>query len=264
MVDGFFAGDNHGRRYLRRMDPTSPAGRTAHPSAADFRVRSRGGGFFSELVNQRAGAWLALAGDRLGLSPSILTMTGLTVGISTSVSVLLLAPATTRDAVSALIVGLAAGLGWQLAYTLDCADGQLARATGRTSAAGARLDILCDVAVQISVVAAVSSVAAAHTPSAPSWIYAVFAGTWMVNLVTSVLAGGPATGSLLTSRSNAARALKLVRDYGAVIAATALVLAVAPGWTIWLLVVLSIGNGLFLVASIAAAAGRALTGAGGA
>ena len=61
-------------------------------------------------------------------------------------------------------VGLLALVGWQVAYALDCADGQLARVTGRTSAAGARLDVLCDVAAQIALVTALAAVAVAHRP----------------------------------------------------------------------------------------------------
>jgi phosphatidylglycerophosphate synthase len=47
----------------------------------------------------------------------------------------------------ALTAALAWAL-WQLGYALDCADGQLARVTGQTSAAGARLDVFCDIAGQ--------------------------------------------------------------------------------------------------------------------
>jgi hypothetical protein len=76
----------------------------------------------------------------------------------------------------------------------------------------------------------------------------------MVNLVTSALASGPASASLISARSPAVRVAKLVRDYGAVVAVCALVIALAPGATVWLLVLMSVINGLFLVASIAAAA----------
>ena len=218
--------------------------------AATFLAQKRGGGLFTESVSQRTGAYLALAAYRLRWSPSAVTLAALAIGVGASVALVLLAPRTAAGTVPALVTGLAVGLAWQLAYALDCADGQLARTTGRASANGARLDILCDVAVQISVVAAISAVAAVHAPLPPAWLYATFAGTWMVNLVTSVLANGPAAASLVRSRSLVVRLAKLSRDYAAVIAACALVIALAPGWTIWLMVLLSVLNGLFLLASV--------------
>src|SRR5262252_8303651 len=53
--------------------------------------------------------------------------------------------ATNRGGVTPWVVGLVALVAWQIAYALDCADGQLARVGGRTSAAGGRVDVLCDV-----------------------------------------------------------------------------------------------------------------------
>jgi phosphatidylglycerophosphate synthase len=228
-----------------------PPATTTRIAAGTFLAQNRGGGLYSEQVSQRAGAYLALAAYRLRLSPSALTMAGLAIGVGASVALVVAAPSTTAGAVPALVAGVAVGLAWQLAYALDCADGQLARVTGTASANGARLDILCDVAVQISVVAAICSVAAAHAPRTPAWQYAIFAGTWMVNLVTSVLAGGPASASLLRSRSPLVRVAKLVRDYGAVVAICALIVTFAPGWTTWLLIVMSVVNGSFLLVSIA-------------
>ena len=227
------------------------------PVAATFRAHHRGGGLYSEFVSQRAGSLLALAAYRLRLSPSAVTLAGLTVGVGSSVGLVWWATSSVRPG-SALVAGLAAGLGWQIAYALDCADGQLARVTGRTSNAGARLDILSDVAVQISVVAALCAVTASWTPATPAWLYALFAGAWMVNLITSVLAHGSVAASLVPSRSPLVRVAKLIRDYGAVIGGCALVVAVRPGSTVWLLAVMALVNGLFLVAGIAQAARAAL------
>jgi phosphatidylglycerophosphate synthase len=157
------------------------------------------------------------------------------------------------------LVGLIALLAWQLAYAFDCADGQLARVTGQASLAGGRLDILCDIAVQIGLVAALSAVAVAHRPGTPSWLPAVFAGTWMVNLVTSVMQSGPAAASMVPSQSLPVRLVKLVRDYGAVILFAGLVLTVIPQWTVVMLWVVTAVNGLFLLASIAFSSRAALT-----
>ncbi len=156
------------------------------------------------------------------------------------------------------MVGLVALVGWQIAYALDCADGQLARVTGQGSAAGARVDVLCDVAAQIALVAALSATAVAQRPSTPVWLVAVFAGTWMVNLVTSVMQAGPNAASMVTSTSLPVRVVKLVRDYGAVIFVAGLVLMFAPALAFWVVVAFTIVNGGFLLASIAFSARASL------
>jgi phosphatidylglycerophosphate synthase len=145
---------------------------------------------------------------------------------------------------------------------MDCADGQLARVTKQTSPAGARVDVLCDVASQIALVAALGTVAHAYRPGTPSWLIAAFAGTWMVNLVTSVLAQGSSAQSLVSSGSPVIRMIKLIRDYGAMVTVLALVIAFVPAGTVWLLVAFTAVNGLFLLVSIAAAARASLRPAG--
>lgn len=239
--------------------PSPPTGSAPpRPTAADFLAQHRGGGLFTEAVNQRLGARFAVAAQRLGLAPTHLTLGSLLVGAGGSITLTLLAPRTASGDVPTWLVGLAGLVAWHLAYSLDCADGQLARVTGRTSAAGARVDILCDVAVHVCLVTAVATTARAHAPGTPVWFVAAFAGTWMVNLVTSVLAGGPASASLIPSSSTPARILKLSRDFGASVTLYGIVLAFVPQWTPWLMVVSAVTNGGFLGASIAQAARNSL------
>ncbi|GAA3752748.1 CDP-alcohol phosphatidyltransferase family protein [Plantactinospora mayteni] len=228
------------------------------PTAADFYRVNRGGGLFSEAISQRIGAALALAAHRMGLPPTALTMGNLVLGLAVSVTVVTLAGPVAAGDVPAWVVGLAALLGWQLAYALDCADGQLARVTGQGSPAGARVDVLCDVAAQIALVTALSAMAVAQRPSAPIWLVAAFAGTWMVNLVTSVMAAGPNAASMVSSTSLPVRLVKLIRDYGAVIFVAGLVLTVVPEWTTWLIAAFTVVNGGFLLASIAFSARASL------
>jgi phosphatidylglycerophosphate synthase len=166
------------------------------------------------------------------------------------------------DRVPALAVGLGALVLWHIAYEFDCADGQLARVAGKSSPAGARVDILADVAVQIALVAAVSAVATQYHET-PAWFVAAFAGCWMINLVTSVLATGDKAQSLVRSQSAAIRIIKLSRDYGAMITLLALAIAFAPGWLIWIMVAFTALNALFLLASIAAAARSSLRASAG-
>ncbi|MET7875371.1 CDP-alcohol phosphatidyltransferase family protein [Micromonospora profundi] len=228
------------------------------PTVADFHRVNRGGGLFSESISQWLGAVFALVAQRLGLRPTALTLTNLVLGLATSITVVALAGPVAAGDVPAWVVGLLALIGWQVAYSLDCADGQLARVTGQGSAAGARIDILCDVAAQIALVAALAAVAVAQEPGTPTWLVATFAGTWMVNLVTSVMQSGPNAASMVTSTSLPVRLVKLVRDYGAVIFVAAVVLAVAPALVLWVMVAFTIVNGGFLLASIAFSARASL------
>ncbi|RAO44240.1 CDP-alcohol phosphatidyltransferase family protein [Micromonospora saelicesensis] len=228
------------------------------PTVADFHRVNRGGGLFSESISQWLGAVFALVAQRLGLRPTALTITNLVLGLATSVTVVALAGPVAAGDVPAWVVGLLALIGWQVAYSLDCADGQLARVTGQGSAAGARVDVLCDVAAQIALVAALAATAVAQEPGTPTWLVATFAGTWMVNLVTSVMQAGPNAASMVTSTSLPVRLVKLVRDYGAVVLVAAVVLAVAPALVLWVMVAFTIVNGGFLLASIAFSARASL------
>nr|WP_231956820.1 MULTISPECIES: CDP-alcohol phosphatidyltransferase family protein [unclassified Actinoplanes] len=221
------------------------------PTAADYYAVNRGGGLFSEAVSQRIGSRIAVFAFRRDLSPTLLTIVNLSIGLLTSFVVISAAEAVADGRVWGWLVGVLALAGWQLAYAFDCADGQLARVTGRSSSAGGRLDVLCDVAVQSALVASLAATAKVQEPGTPAWLLSAFAATWMVNLVTSVMQGGGQASSMVTSRSLPVRAVKLIRDYGAVIAVAGAVLAAAPQLTVWFIGVFTLVNGGFLAASIA-------------
>jgi len=230
---------------VTRVAPASPAAAGApapagRPRWRDFRAANRGGGLYSEAVSQPLGAAIAVGAVRRGLSPNTLSVLNVLIGLSGCL------------AVAVFPSSLVPAVAWQVAYAFDCADGQLARVTGRAGPAGARLDVLCDLVVQIGVVTAVAGAA-----RAPGWLAAAFGGTWLVNLVTSVLASGPSAGSLVAATSWPVRVVKLGRDYGAVILGCGLVLALRPQWTVELMAVLTAVNGGFLIASVAAAYRRA-------
>jgi phosphatidylglycerophosphate synthase len=220
------------------------------PTAADFYAANRGGGLFSEAVSQRIGARIAVGARKRRLVPSVLTVVNLGLGCLVSFVVIAAAGPVADGKVWAWPIGLLALVGWQLAYAFDCSDGQLARVTGQTSVAGGRLDVLCDVAVQISLVSALAATANAQVPDTPAWLLAAFAGTWMVNLVTSVMQSGEQAASMVKSRSTPVRLVKLVRDYGAVIALAGVVLIAAPQWTIWFIGLFTLVNAGFLAASV--------------
>ncbi|GIG02301.1 CDP-alcohol phosphatidyltransferase family protein [Catellatospora citrea] len=233
--------------------PSTDTLTTPRPRVADFYAVNRGGGLFSEAFSQRLGAVFALVAARTGLKPTHLTLLNLVLGIAVSVVLVLRA----QDGTAAItpLYGLLALLGWQVAYSLDCADGQLARVTRQGSPAGARIDILCDVASQILLVTALVAVA-----RPPLWLGALFAGSWMVNLVTSVLASAGDANSMVTSTSLPVRIVKLIRDYGAVIFVAGLVLTLAPALTIWFVAAFTVVNFGFLLASITFTARTALRG----
>ena len=208
---------------------------------------NRGGGLFSEGISQWIGAAIASTAARLRLKPTHLTLINLVIGLGLSTAVVLQADSLPRW------LGALALVGWQAAYAFDCADGQLARVTGQGSIAGARIDIICDVATQIALVTALAAVA-----DPPVWLAAAFAGSWMVNLVTSVLATSDKAASMITSTSLPVRLVKLIRDYGALIFVAGLVLTFAPQWTIWAVAAFTVINSGFLLASIAFTARTAL------
>jgi len=108
------------------------------PSLPDFwDLRySAGGGPLTRTLSQRIGALAAWTAGRAGLAPAAVTLTGASVFIAGAAAFAWLPAGWTWT--------VACAAAFQLAYGLDCADGQLARATGRVSAFGAWLDLACD------------------------------------------------------------------------------------------------------------------------
>ncbi len=85
---------------------------------------------------------LVLLCEALGLSPNQVTLTGLLAMLVGAVLwVLPLILGASVNAYLCLVLGV---FFLELAYLFDCADGQLARRTGRTSSLGATLDFLID------------------------------------------------------------------------------------------------------------------------
>lgn len=222
---------------------------------ADFLAAHRGGGL-ATLLDQRGGAYFAYAAWRTGLKPTHLSLLNLVIGLGVSATVIAYIPAA-QDGAPWWPVAIAALVLWQIAYMLDCADGQLARVTRTGSEAGARVDILCDIAIQASVVSVVVAVTNAYTPELPAWCGAAFAALWMTNLVTAVMAKEDDGVSMVKSTSLIVRLIKLVRDYGFIIVVIALAL-IWPELMAVVLVGFGAVNALFLLASIASNARASL------
>ena len=232
--------------YYQRVTEQRPS----RPGTADFYAANRGGGMLT-MLDQHGGAVFASLAWRLGLKPTHLTLLNLLLGLAASAGVIAYIPAA-QEGAPWWPVALAALVLWKIAYMLDCADGQLARVTKTGSDAGARVDILCDVAIQASVVAVVVAVADAYTPSVPAWVGGAFAALWMTNLVTSVMAKEDTSVSLVTSTGLVVRLVKLVRDYGFIVIVIALAL-LWPAAMAAVMLFFGMVNALFLLASIAAA-----------
>lgn len=218
------------------------------PRARDFHAQMRGGGLLTVALSQRGGAYLCVPAHRWGLAPSVLTLGNLVCGIGGSVLMVC--------GGSRLSVHLVAVVLWQLAYCLDCADGQLARYTGRTSEAGARLDVICDLAVHAGVVIAIVVSTASYLPTVPHWLTSAFACVVMMNLCVSVMVtSGPAAGSLFGDNNRLlVRAGSLLFDYPVFLTAYACVLILVPGHLGLFLLTVLVTSLLLLVLRIRKAA----------
>lgn len=98
---------------------------------------SAGGGPVTRGFSQRLGAVLAFVGHRLDLTPNLLTTFGLACYLCAAAAYAFLP--------SGLFAILICLILYQLGLGLDCSDGQLARATSRTSEFGAWWDVSADI-----------------------------------------------------------------------------------------------------------------------
>ena len=118
------------------------------PSLAAFMSRqyARGGPLVTWFLLQPVAGVVAYLSHRIGLRPNGLTAASLVFGIG-GCSVL-------AGADSPAGFGLA-GILLVLSYVFDCADGQLARATGQSTYRGAWLDIIADSTIVVALTLAV-------------------------------------------------------------------------------------------------------------
>lgn len=175
------------------------------------RRHDTGGAAFTRFISGRLGSWVAASAIRLGVHPSIVTLASLLLGTCTSAVVIAFAD----RAQAWWWPGWVAFVGWQLAYVLDCADGQVARATGKKSDHGARLDVLVDYAVHCSVIVALLTVVAAAGPL-PVAVLVLPATLWFVGTFTGVLRRSATDDqSLIRGRKIVAEVIKMAGDNGA-------------------------------------------------
>lgn len=103
------------------------------------RTTRAGAPWWMHNVSERLGALIVLALRRSSISPNTVTVFGLALYLPTAWYL------GTRSSVGIGGV-IALMLWWQLAFSMDCADGMLARERGQASAFGAWLDQLVDFA----------------------------------------------------------------------------------------------------------------------
>ncbi len=134
-------------------------------------------------VNRRLGAYLALIFMWGRLSPTTVSILALLTHSATAAVVVLL-PSDAN-----LLAAIASFFGWQLAHSLDCADGSLARTRGQVSARGGQIDLIGDYLGQLLVLSAVMSRTVAGPDiggdlSASLWsiVAVAIAGGWIVGL----------------------------------------------------------------------------------
>jgi phosphatidylglycerophosphate synthase len=157
--------------------------------------------WLSRQFNDRLGAHLSARFLRRGVSANMVTMMGLAVHVVTAGMVFAL-PAESR--LAAAIVAL---IGWQIAYTLDCSDGQVARASARHSPEGAVLDLLADYLSHTLIlmvvwlkVAALTDLAADNVSPGLAAFFALSAGGWFAALHNQALAGPARTNARVLER----------------------------------------------------------------
>lgn len=121
------------------------------PPFSDFVARrfAAASPFWSWMIFERIGGALAYCFARLGVSPAAVTLSGGAIGITGAI--MLGMASSPGHLVGAAVLLL-------LSYSLDCADGQLARATGRASDRGAWLDVAVDSIVTAFVTASLTFV----------------------------------------------------------------------------------------------------------
>ncbi|MDQ4093096.1 MAG: CDP-alcohol phosphatidyltransferase family protein [Actinomycetota bacterium] len=192
------------------------------------------------------GSWIAAIAIRFRIQASILTLADLLFALSATAVVI----AQVDQAHPWWLPGLIALVLWQLAYVLDCADGQVARATGKQSDFGARVDVLVDFLVHGAIICSLITVIARWSDP-PAALLAACAALWPVNLLIGVLARTDRNiGHSFTQRGRIVTVIKLVRDTGFILFATGVWLLIAPRSIIFPVVAITAFNAFFLLASI--------------
>ena len=120
---------------------------TSMAELASKQKTSKGVSLYSRFVNRPAGRFFAALGHQLGMTPNQMTLASAVCTFSAIAVLAVTAPSwVTGIVIAALLV---------LGFILDSSDGQLARLTGTSSAAGEWLDHVVDCARSVLIHSAV-------------------------------------------------------------------------------------------------------------
>jgi phosphatidylglycerophosphate synthase len=190
-------------------------------------------------------AFAAIAIQRQ-IHPSFVSLTSLITAFGASATVISLA----NSHSTSWLPGLVAFVGWQLSYVLDCADGQVARATATVSDFGARLDLLIDIARDGSIVCALIAVITSRSEP-PTVLLAACVSLWTLTLfVVAINRTGDVTVRPFDNTTRVAQIVRTTRDSGFLLPFIGGWLIVSPSTVLILVLGVSFVNASYLVALI--------------
>jgi phosphatidylglycerophosphate synthase len=211
------------------------------------KAASGAGGVVTVYMSNVIGAAIAATGMRLGLHPSLLSLANLLAAATGSVPVIWMSSV----ADSWWWPGWLALILWPLAYAFDCADGQLARATGKQGEFGARVDVLADYGAQAMVVVAVAAVANA-SQTLPTALIAVICSFWCFGTFAATLRRSDSIeGHSVLGRRPLARIMHSILDTGLINLALGAWILISPATIIIPAFAITLVNIAYLVGSLA-------------
>jgi phosphatidylglycerophosphate synthase len=214
---------------------------------ARAKAASGAGGVVTIYISNVIGAAIAATGMRLGLHPSLLSLTNLLAAATGSVPVIWMS----STAYSWWWPGWLALIFWPLAYAFDCADGQIARATGKQGEFGARVDVLADYGAQALVVVAVAAVGNA-SQTAPMALIAVICSFWCFGTFAAALRRSDSIeGHSLLGNTPLARIMHSILDTGLINLALGAWILISPSTIIIPASAITLLNLAYFVGSLA-------------
>ena len=226
---------------------------TFRARARDFRRRYQApeGLFWIRRVNHSLGAVIALLLFPTRVTPNAVTVAGFVAHLAGAAAAALLTPPAPIAGVLFVLVA------WQLAFSLDCADGPLARARGQTSAFGAWFDQLVDSMSRAAVYAGLIVFLVRALAPDPIAVALLASGAVSMALLqtfsswqrVSLIGGGSPVADVPGASARLLRAGQQLVDYGAFLF-LASVLLLAPPLLLVFVVLSALVNALFVAAQL--------------